>query len=315
MRTHVAKMFVGVGLGVGTPAVNEVAVAPWAAIQALLNSGTTLPAAAASDQFGFVYKNPAGTLLTSGPFSSANSLVDQNLYDAGVLQKSTLTVDVTDAVDGKAYIIKVVYHDNLSIIPNQMKFTTVSVVWTTGMTATQFAAAIAVAFNTQDQLFVAVTSAAAVVTFESVVLTSASAYNRIDRPEYVVFELAVGDMTYGSYPTGMFVKVDPSVAVELPQGTPAQIAWMEDNHQGRRGFADRRMWNDTKKFVPVADPTKTYNTLIVTDNKNVEGDMQDIRHNPIGSVIAEVVGGGIVTALNTIIAPNAINVIQHPVDS
>lgn len=321
MRTHVGKMLVGVGLGVGTPVAGEWAVAPWAAIQALLTSGTTLPAAAASDEFGYVQAvaDPLGgtvNFITSGPFSSANSIVEQNPYDAAVQQVTTVTVDVTDMVDGKAYIIKVVYHDNLSIIPNQMKFTTVSVVYLSTMTATLFADAVTAAFNAQDFIFVSVANTAGVITFTGLVLQTASAYNRIDRPEMVVFEVGVGDMTYGSYITGIFV-VATSQAAELGQGSAAQIAWMEDNHQGRRGYADRRMWNNTKKFVPSAVAGTTYHTFIVTDDKNVEGDMQNIRHNPIGATMAatSATAAAVVTATNTIISTNAINVIQHPVDS
>ena len=305
MRTHVSKVLVGIGIVSGTPNVDgsEVAVAPWSAIQALLDAGTALPAAAASDSFGFVKADGAGSYITAGPFPSATSIVASNAYSAGTAKTVTLTVDVTNLVAGTPYQFKVAYHDNLSIVPNQIKSTKVSVVFESGMTATTYAAAIAAEFNKQMYLFVTVAAAAGVITFTQKAVSTASSYNRIDKPEYVNFEVFAGNINFdNSTPVGAFVIAAGNSFVP-PQGTAAQIAYMEDQAQGRRGFSDRRMWNNTKKFIPSAVPGVTYGTVIVTADKNVEGDLQDLRANPIGAVAAVPQAGlaAFIAALETII--------------
>ena len=294
MRTYVSKMLVGAGIVVGSPTVGQVAVAPWGAIVALLAAGTALPAAAASDEFGFVKRiadvDSNATYVTAGPFDTASAKVNDNQAKAAVKQKYTVTIDVTGWTAGEVKLIKVAYHDNMSIIPNQIKFTSVGVVYA-GETATAFATKVAAEFNKQDYLFVAVTSAAAVVTIESLVVSTMTRYNGIDKPEVIFFEI-------GTPETGFTVA--QTVAGVIPQGTAAQIAWMEDQHMGRRGYSDRTSWNDGKKYITQAVAGTVYDVLVVEANKIVEGDMQDNRSNPIGAVIALPNTASSITALGTI---------------
>lgn len=302
MRTHVSKMFVGPGIVAGDPAEGEVAVAPWGDIQAFLTDATTLPAAALSDEFGFLQIKD-GQPLVSGPFKSATATMDSNAYKAEVPQEGTLTIDVTNLEAGTPYQFKIVYHDNISIVPNLIKSTKVSVVFEAGDTATAYAAKVAAAFNAQDYKFVDASSAAGVVTFTAIIMSTLSKYNRIDRPESVVFEIAAGNINYDNEtPVGAFAVVDQSVEPVLGQGDAARVAWLEDQHQGRRGYSDRRMWNNPYKFVPSAVAGTTYSIINVLDNKSVEGDMQNIRHNPIGSIVGIVSAGAaaFITAMETI---------------
>ena len=296
MRTYVSKMLVG-PVGSAAIAVGEVAAAPWADIVALLAAGTALPAAAGSDEFGIVKRtedvegNPA--YVTAGPFDTDKSEANDNQYKAPVAQVVTATLDVTGLVDGDVIMVRVAYHDNLSIIPNQIKFTLASVVYKSGMDIAQ---AVTDAFNAQEFIFVNVAKASATtVTFTSKILTGASQYNHINRPEVIFFEVA-GDVK-GDNAVLTAALTTPGV---VPQGTAAQIAWMEEQHMGRRGYSDRISWNDGKKYPVQADPAKTYDVLVITANKIVEGDMQDNRSNPVGAVVASEDTAALVTALGTI---------------
>jgi len=296
MRTYVSKMLVGPGKDAGTPAIGDVAVAPWGAINALLSEGTTLPAAAVSDEFGFVKRvadlDGNAAYVTAGPFATANAVVNQNVKKTAVKQVSTLTVDLTNSEVGDVFLVKVAYHDNLSIIPNQIKFTIATAVYETGDDATKIATKLRAAFTAQEFIFVDVSGAGANVIFTSKILRTASAYNHIDRPETVIFEVAIPEK-------GTFSVVATTPPV-LAQGTAAQIAWMEEQHMGRRGYSDRRMWNDNRKYPLQVNPTATYDVIVVEANKIVEGDMQDTRSNPVGAVIAAPDSADIVAALATI---------------
>jgi len=174
-----------------------------------------------------------------------------NPYQAPVNQISTLQVTATPEV-GKTAIFKVAYHDNLSIIPNQIKQTTIAIVAdaTNAATASTWAAAISAEFNKQNaelggNLFVTVEVTTDTVTFTGITLKTQSNYNGIDRPETLVFEIGAPDT---SNTTATYVVVNPATAAKAGQGDASKVAWMEEQHMGRLGYADRRMWNDTKKY-------------------------------------------------------------------
>lgn len=210
-----------------------------------------------------------------------------NPYNAPVNKEMTLTVNTVPTV-GKTCIFRVTYHDNLSIIPNQVKQTIVAVTADAVNTATTttWAAAIAAQFNLQTadlggRIFVDVTSSTNVVTFVGQTIITQSSYNGIDRPETLNFELgAPEDAGYGSYTKAV------TVALESGQGDASKTAWLEEQHMGRLGFSDRRMWNDTKKYPSQVQAGGTYDVLVITADKEAEGDMQGTRKYPIGVTIA-----------------------------
>lgn len=318
MRTHVSKMQIGVGVAgaAAVLALGTIVCVPWSSVPTIITGGNTGVVAAAADEFGFVkaVDDGAGGLNYDvlGPFESGLvSDAVSNPTNAGTAQVQTLTVDVTKMVDQKVYIVKVAYHDNLSIIPNQIKFTTVAFQYLSTMTNATVVALIKAKFDAQDFIFVTVTTGATTVIFTGKTLQTASNYNHIDRPEMVVFEVGAPDA-----PTGAFA-VTATTPVVLPQGTAAQIAWLEEQHMGRRGYSDRRSWFNTKKYPSqlVAGVT-AYDTLIITASKIAEGELQDTRNNPIGAVIAAAAAGIalLVTDFETITGLT-VNVIQHPVDA
>lgn len=238
----------------------------------------------------------AGEPIMSGPLSVKGMSYVDNEAAAPLQQVSTLTVSVVPTVNPATGLLpasvtfNVTYHDNLSIIPNQMKQTIVSVVPDAANTAstTTWAAAIAAAFNAQEFLYVGVSPAAAVITFTGIQLVSATKYNHIDRPEFVVFEIGVpnaavsnGQDFHGTYAVAV------TTAPDLGSGNLAQVQWMEEQHMGRQGFADRRMWNDTKKYpTQVGDLSDDPSNILVIQTDNwLEGDMQGLRANPVGVII------------------------------
>jgi hypothetical protein len=223
----------------------------------------------------------AEPILTS-PLVVKNIIsANRNNYEAQVLQKNTLTVSTVPTA-GKVVLVRVAYLDNLSIVPNQIKQTLISVIAEAGETTTTLATKIAAEFNKQDYLFVTVTSSAAVVTFEAILLKTASSYNGIDRPESIKFEVGVPADEDGK---GTYV-VAVTVKSKVGQGDPNKIAWLADQHQGRQGYSDRRMWNNGKKYVAPVDNSKNYNVSVILGNLVGEGDMQDNRSFPIGAVLA-----------------------------
>jgi hypothetical protein len=277
MRNHVSKMLVGEG--VAFTAIASLTEGK------IVSMDLDTRAAVTSNTKNIVFVKGTSVLgepLITGPMSvkDIQSAVT-NPYTAAVSQKSTLTVGTVPSA-GKTAIFKVVYIDNLSIVPNQIKQTAISVTAVSGETTSTFATKIAAEFNKQDYLFVTVTSASAIVTFEAKVLLTRSNYNRIDRPETLTFELGAPDEFGG---TGVYT-VARTLAPKLGQGDPANIAWLEDRFQGRFGFSDRRSWNDGKKFNPSVDPTKNYDTIVINANSLAEGDMQGVRSNPIGVILA-----------------------------
>jgi hypothetical protein len=299
-RNHVSKMFVGVGIANVTASAIALAALTEGQIIAFdfdnanaADNGLT----STSTNLGFARGTAVlGEPILAGPIPIDNIReANNNPYQAPVNQISTLTVATTPSV-GKSAIFKVVYHDNLSIIPNQIKNTTIAVVADAANTAstTTFAAAIAAEFNKQTSelggnLFVTVTSAAAIVTMTGITLLTQSNYNGIDRPETLVFEIGIpeeGDGTHGTYAVALTNKALPG------QGDTSKIAWLEEQHMGRLGYADRRMWNNTKKYQSqlVAGVT-AYETLVINGDDYREGDMQGLRANPVGVVVAAAAAG------------------------
>ena len=246
---------------------------------------TRLGLVAGSKNIGFARGTTIlGQPLIAGPIPKAGiETAILNPYKAAVKQKMTLTITTVPTV-GKTAIFKVVYHDNLSIIPNQIKQTAIALQADATNTAssTTWATAIAAEFNLQKdngKLFVDVTSATNVVTFEAVTMVTASNYNGIDRPENVVFEVgAPNESGYGVY------DVAQTVAPSSGQGDPAKMAWMEEKAMGRLGWSDRRSWN-APKYPSQVTAGETYATLVINANIVVEGDLQGVRSNPIGVVL------------------------------
>lgn len=226
-----------------------------------------------------------GEALVAGPIPIAGiTTAILNPFKAAVNKEMTLTVTAVPTV-GKVAIIRVSYHDNLSIIPNQIKQTVIGIEATTTNTATTttFAAAITAEFNKQlgTNLFVTITSAANVVTFVGIVLTTQSNYNGIDRPETINFEIGAptNEAEFGIY------AIAQSVALAIGQGDASKVAWIEEQSMGRFGFSDRRLWNDTKKYPSQVVAGETYDVLVITADVEGEGDMQGVIKHPIGAVL------------------------------
>lgn len=285
MRNHVSKVFVGTATA-NVTAVDDLGPVdcPAGAIIAF-DFDTNGSLVAASKNIGFAYANTLGEPIVAGPIPKAGiTEAILNPYKAAVNKVMTLTVTAVPTV-GKTAIVKIAYHDNLSIVPNQIKQTTIAVQADALNTAstTTWAAAIAAEFNKQvdgGNLFCVVTTSTNTVIFTGITLTTASEFNGIDRPEVLNFEVGFPDEPeQGVY----------SIAVTTPlapgQGDPAKVAWVESNAIGRQGFSDRRMWNDTKKFKSNVDTTETYANLVITADIVLEGDMQGTRSNPIGAVL------------------------------
>lgn len=280
MRNYVSKVLVGAqvanvtGSAVALEALTEGQIIAF-------DFDTQGALASTSKVLGFA----KGTKVAGEPILSAPIRISEiesavvNPYEAPVNKVMTLTVTAVPAA-GKTAIFKVVYHDNLSIIPNQMKFTTVAIVGKTGETVAQFTARLEAAFDAILDKFVTVSSTATTVVFTGITMVTSSNYNSIDRPEVLNFEIAypaTGEL--GTYSVAVTTAVKPG------QGDPAKVSWLEENAQGRRGYSDRRLWNDTKKFVPTATAGKTYATLVINANQKSEGDMQGIANAPVGVIV------------------------------
>jgi len=310
MRNYVSKVLVGSGLANAntTDDVQPEDLTEGQIIVLDADTGDGLVAGSKNIQFALGTAVLGEPVLSAVIAKSGIESYNTNAYQAAQKKKQTLTVSAVPTA-GETVVFKAIYHDNHSIIPNQIKQTAVSVTCAlSGETTTTFAAKIAAAFNLQEFKFVAVTSAAAVVTFEGIVLTSESSYNSIDRPESVNFEVnaPTGEKS-GTY------AVATTVALRLGQGSPAKIAWMEEQAQGRRGFSDRRMWNDTKKFQSSADAGSTYDVGVISAQDLVAGEMQGVRSNPIGVIIAAKVGT--IAAINTNLATAGISPVVIPPSS
>lgn len=285
MRTHVSKVLIGVATK-NIAATDDLTplTAPVGAVIAF-DWETRTSIVAATKIIGFAKGTAViGQPITAGPFPKdliTSAIV--NPYKAAVNKKITLTVSAVPTV-GKTAIIKVTYHDNLSIIPNQIKQTAIAVTAnaTNAATTATWAAAIAAEFNKQTgaNLFVTVTSSTNTVVFEGITLTTASGYNGIDRPESLNFEVgAPDDAALGTYTQVV------TTPLSLGQGDPAKMAWLEDQHMGRLGYSDRRSWNDGKKYQSQVVAGQTYATLVINGNVEVEGDMQGTYKAPVGVII------------------------------
>lgn len=282
MRNHVSKVLVGTS----TANTNAAPITLAGILDGKLiafDFDTRVEVAATTVNLGFAMGTPKlGEPIIAGPIPVRGiSSAILNPYEAAVPMQATLTVTAVPN-PGETALFKVIYQDNLSILPNKMKQTLISIVGQTGDTTASIATAIAAEFNKQEFRFVNVSAATNVVTFVAQTISTASAYNGIDRPESVVFEIGapVYDTAKGVY----------AVAVTVPgksgQGDPAKIAWLEDQAMGRRGFSDRRSWNDTRQYKTLAKAGTTYATLVINADAHVEGDMQDLRANPVGVILA-----------------------------
>jgi hypothetical protein len=299
-RNHVSKMLIGDGIAnlTGAPvtlaALTEGQLIAFDFDKASL-ANTSI--SAATINIGFARGTAVlGEAIIAGPIPvSGISDATNNPYAAPVNQVSTLLATVLPTV-GKTAIFKVIYHDNLSIIPNQIKSTTIAVTADAVNTATLDTWAIAISdeFNKQTaelggNLFVTVAHPVAnTVTFTGITVATQSKYNHIDRPETLVFEIGApsDEPEQGTYTVGLTTAAEPG------QGDKSKIAWMEEQHMGRLGYADRRMWNNTKKYESqIIAAITDYEVLVVNADQWTEGDMQGLRANPIGAVIATDAAG------------------------
>lgn len=299
-RNYVSKMLVGTGIAnlTGAPVtLAELTEGQIIAFDFDIANAANTSITADTKFIGFARGTATlGEPILAGPIPVAG-ITDaiNNPYAAPVNQISTLQVLTVPAV-GETAIFKVAYHDNLSIIPNQIKQSVIGLVATAANTATPttWAAAIAAEFNLQTaelggNLFVTVTSATDTVTFTGITVKTASNYNGIDRPETLVFEISIPE-TVGS--TGTYTVVDPVTAAKAGQGDVAKIAWLEEQHMGRLGYSDRRMWNNTKKYQSqIVAGITNYEVLVISADQWTEGDMQGLRANPIGALIATSAAG------------------------
>lgn len=284
-RNHVSTFFAGTALA----NTNAAQVDPEALTDGQIivyDADTGVEVAATTTKIAFAKGTATlGEPIISGiiPVSGINT-VTLNPYNAPVNKAMTLTVSAVPTV-GNTCIFKVTYHDNLSIVPNQIKQTVIAIQAdaVNAASTTTWATAIKDEFNKQvdGNLFVTVTSSTNVVTFTGQTLLTASSYNGIDRPETLNFELGAPEAAgYGTYAKAV------STALESGQGDAAKTAWLEDQHMGRLGFSDRRLWNDTKKYQSQVDPAETYAVLVILADYEGEGDMQQTRKYPIGATIA-----------------------------
>ena len=180
-RNYVSKMSVGTGIANLTGAPVDLAALTEGQIIAFdfdEANGADTSVSATTKLIGFARGTAVlGEPILAGPIPVAGVREAlNNPYQAPVNQISTLTVTAVPAV-GETAIFKVIYHDNLSIIPNQIKQTVVGVIATTAnvVSTTTWATAIKAESVKQTaelggNLFVAVTSAAAVVTFTGITL-------------------------------------------------------------------------------------------------------------------------------------------------
>lgn len=304
MRNYVSKCFLGVGVASEAPAtlsLGEISV---------YDFETGAPVIATTKQIAFARGlDVVGEPLLSGPIDVAGvqSIVATKGV-AAVQQVSTLTVATVPTVNSAtglypaSVLFNVTYHDNLSILPNKMKQTIVSVVPDAVNTAstTLWAAAIAAAFTAQEFKYVTAVASAATVIFTGIAITTATKYNHIDRPEFVVFEVGYPTASSFDYSHQGSYTLAATTAPVSGSGIKAKLQWMEEQYMGRQGFADRRLWDDTKKYptqinevaFPVATVAATDivigavpQLVLIGDNWR-EGDMQGQRANPVGQVLA-----------------------------
>ena len=274
MRTYVSNCFIGKG-------VVRKTIASLAAgeLMAYDNDKKDFAVVSATTKvIGFALGTATGPVF-SAPISKAGIVTaNQSPYKAAVAKKMTLTVTAVPA-EGETAVLKVVYHDNLSIIPNQMKSTIINATAGAGETTSTFAAKLRASLNAQEFKFYTVTAAtSAVVTLTGLAISTQTKYNHIDRPEFVNFEIAISEK--GSYTVA--TTVNPSIG----QGDPAKMQWLEEQHLGRRGVSDRRSWN-TPSPVSMVNPAETYTTLVIESNNVAEGEMQDTMAHPVGIVIGD----------------------------
>jgi hypothetical protein len=304
MRNYVSKCFLGVGVASEVPAtisLGEISVYDFE------TGGTVI---ATTKQIAFARGlDVVGEPILSGPIDVAGIQSVQAAKGLAAVQKvSTLTVATVPTVNAAtgnypaSVLFNVTYHDNLSIIPNQMKQTTVSVVPNATNTAstTLWAAAIAAAFTAQEFLYVTAVASSATVVFTGIALITATKYNGIDRPEFVIFEVGFPTSSMYNYQFQGSYTLAATTAPVLGEGSKAKLQWLESQFMGRQGFADRTRWDDTKKYptqinevafpvATVADTDIEIGTvpqLVINGDNWREGDMQGLRANPVGQIVA-----------------------------
>ena len=288
MRNYVQKVFVGKGIAYKAPfdvdgnitlAEDEVMAFDWDTKEAVTATTGLVGFHLGLDQ-GIV-TGPVNTKLRMNNLKTA--------YTAQVAQAVTVTVTAIP-LPYTEVLFRVLVHDNLSIVPNQMKQIFASVIVDDVDTIDTFAAKVrenlTVAMKRRN--FGTISGAGA----EIIVTSNVDlAYNQINRPEVIYIE--VGVPANGAYTLTETLGVHPS-------GEAEQVMWLEDLNAGRYGFSDRTNWN-AKKYQHQAIAGTTYDIFSVNANIDVEGDMQDIRFNPVGILMALEVGAS--DPLITEIAP------------
>lgn len=287
MRTYVSKVLAGIDT-VNTNAAQKDVEALTDRQLIAYDFDTGIEIIATTKNIGFARGTSVlGEALIAGPIPVAGISAILNPYKAAANKVMRLAVSSTPTV-GKTVIFKVIYHDNLSIIPNQIKQTAIALVADAANTAsaTTWAAAISAEFNKQTaelggNLFVTVAPSTGNVDFTGVTLLTASDFNHIDRPEAVNFEVGApsDEPEHGVY------VVTTTTPLAIGQGDAAKVAWMEEQSMGRFGFSNRRTWNDTKKYPSQVVNGETYDVLVLQANIQSEGDLQDTINVPVGAVI------------------------------
>ena len=301
MYNDVSKVLVGAGSAIDASLFDETQAADPGKVMVMDAFSQGAVTSATTEMVFAMTTAVAGSPILSAPIkvgSIRSSIL--NSYRAPGAQVMTLTVDTVPDAGTASAIFRVSYDDSLGIIPNQVKQTFVAIEPISSESTSAYATRIAAAFNAEEFKFVTVTVATNVVTFTAKTLLTASAYNSIDRPETVVFNVGMPiDGEQGEY---TLAQTSPPY---IGQGTPSQIAWLEDRHQGRRGYSDRRMWNDNKKFSTSVDSSETYDQYIINAWDEHEGDLQTSIKTPTGVILALEVGtyAALKTTLDTVVLP------------
>ena len=315
MRTYVSKMLVGVGdanvsgtdnFNIHTGIVDGNVVAfDW-------DKPSTSSITAETKLIGFVKgQSAAKGNIIAGPFPVSSMKVYRREQADAVQQQGTLTVTDVPGADsvGHSIVFQTIHHQNLSLVPNQIK----SFMWSVNIDeADTSGSAAAFAQKIYDEWKAAMDQHVAedgvmyvqladptTATITATAQAVEGSYNGIDRPEQIVFEFSAtakvirNGQTYedtftedASADKGTYTIVNQSVAPVMANGTYDHVRWMEDQHQGRLGFSDRRMWNNTKKYEYQAVSGSKYDYLIVEANLQAEGDQQNLMNWPVGCVIA-----------------------------
>lgn len=289
MRTYVSKVLAGAGIAwkdIFTLAEGEIVVFQWEDMKAVTGPVPALGFAKGT-------KNIDAPIIV-GPISVRNCSGLLHSYQA--IDKAVQTLTVVDLPkDDVSPIFKVIYHSEFDVAPNRIEQVVASVKKTAAITtAAEYATAIKEEFEAQQKdkgaKYFEITLSGAALTFIPYTLrTATEPYNEIDRPETMYIEVGAPErfVDEGSYTVEAGSESIPAGGVPVhPHGTPVQIMWLEDKHMGRFGFTDRVSWNDSKKYIYQAEYGKEYDTLVIAGDSYLEGDMQNLRANPVGVILA-----------------------------